>query len=388
VLFGQLSKPENMKSTHYEITLTRLGSGQTLQSKWVALQERVKPSFFLTWHWIGTWLEYTGIRPLVLEARQGDRTVALALLQPSDHRSQGRFPGKCIYLHQTGVKNHDRITIEYNGILADTSAAPDVVDACFEYLIHGKDGVPHWDELYLSGVEPQYTAYFSAHKDLKLIPREKLSVAIDLDAVRRTGQSYLDSLSSNTRYQIRRAIRLYEQMGELKVEAAPDVETALAFLDDIGPMHTRHWASRGSPSGFTDTFFISFHTALISRGLPTGEIDLLRIRAGEHLIGYLYNFVYNRHVYFYLSAFNYQDDPKIKPGLVSHALAVTHYLNKGALIYDFMAGTDRYKTNLGNTKSHLLWLIVQKRRLKFRLEDTLRRIKHGLQREGRDQGES
>lgn len=367
-----------MSHSDFEITLSALGDIDDLRHKWITLQERVNPSFFLTWSWMGCWLNQTGEQPLVLEARHAGRIAALALLKPSNRRSYGRFPGRCIYLHQTGIKHYDQITIEYNGVLADTKGSPGVLEACIDHIVSGGTGVPRWDEFYLGGVEPSYAEYFLRYKSLALIRREKYAAAVDLEVVRSSDRSYLESLSSNTRYQIRRAMRLYEQMGELTITSAPDVATAIEYLHEIGPMHIAHWNTKGYPSGFSDPFFVSFHTALISQGLPRGEIELLRLKAGHNLIGYLYNFIYNRKVYFYLSAFNYGADAKIKPGLVSHTLAINYYMNKGILLYDFMAGGDRYKKNLKNTESEMLWLIVQKRKLKFMLEDALRGIKHTL----------
>ena len=59
---------------------------------------------------------------------------------------------------------------------------------------------------------------------------------------------------------------------------------------------------------------------------------MLRITAGGRIIGYLYNFVHAGHVYNYQSGFAYEDDPVVKPGFVSHYLAIEHYLAGTATI--------------------------------------------------------
>ena len=368
------------KQMTFKITLLPLDDTERLHRLWLDLQQRAVPSYFLTWSWIGCWLEHTGERPLVLEARSDDRVIALALIQSSNNRSQGRFPAKCLYLHETGKKKMDRLTIEYNGILADAEIGNQAVKACIDFLIDDKRHVPKWDELYLSGVDPLYAEHFRGRSDLRLTPREKGSASVDLDAIRSAGKQYIDSLSSNTRYQVRRAIRLYEKSGNLSITPAVNADMTMSYLKEIEPLHIQYWTQRGSDSGFSDPFFKSFHEAQITRGLQSGETELLRITAGSELIGYLYNFIYNRKVYFYLSAFHYQDDPKIKPGLVSHALAVQYYLDKGLSIYDFMAGDARYKSNLGNSKSKLYWLIVQRKKLKFTMEEFLRASKQAIER--------
>ncbi len=53
-----------------------------LQETWKDLEARADGSFFLSWHWIGPWLEHLppGVTPHVLVARRGDRIVGLAIL--------------------------------------------------------------------------------------------------------------------------------------------------------------------------------------------------------------------------------------------------------------------------------------------------------------------
>ncbi|MBV8913641.1 MAG: GNAT family N-acetyltransferase, partial [Acetobacteraceae bacterium] len=95
------------------------------------------------------------------------------------------------------------------------------------------------------------------------------------------------------------------------------------------------------------------------RGVPTGEVDLLRVSAGPVLVGYLMNFNYNGEVSAYQSGFNYSVvGQHLKPGLTSHYLAIEAYRAAGASIYDFLAGADRYKLSLANAQRWLHWLNV------------------------------
>ena len=61
-----------------------------------------------------------------------------------------------------------------------------------------------------------------------------------------------------------------------------------------------------------------FLRALIDRGFSKGVIDILRITAGGHELGYLYNFVYRDRVSNYQSGFQFGPDGRYKPGLVAH----------------------------------------------------------------------
>ena len=125
-------------------------------------------------------------------------------------------------------------------------------------------------------------------------------------------------------------------------------------------MHQTYWTRRGHPGAFLRGFFEPFHRDLIFRRFGAGEIQLLRVLAGEKCIGCLYNIVKDGHVYAYQSGFDYGADSRLKPGLVSHCLAINYNLAIGAQVYDFMAGDSRYKKNLGTDFVEMSWLVLQR----------------------------
>ena len=66
------------------------------------------------------------------------------------------------------------------------------------------------------------------------------------------------------------------------------------FLEALVRLHQITWTGRGKLGAFANSTFMRFHRELITRGIPRGEIDLLRIDAGEQTVGFLYNFVFRR----------------------------------------------------------------------------------------------
>lgn len=359
----------------FDIRLGLLQNPGDLERQWRDLEMRCKPSFFQTWRWIGCWLRHNEVRPLVLEARQSDRVVALGLFSESRIRKRGRVPARCLYLHEAGDKRRDCLTIEYNGILADQTVSPDVIQACIDFLMGDNVQVPPWEELYFSGVDSVYASFFANYSNINLMETMNRCFAVDFDEIRRKRQTYLESLSRNTRHQVRRAERLYERDGDIRLTPARDMEKALQFFNEMKPLHVRYWASKGSESAFNNAIFMAFHEALIRESTATGGTEILRITAGCHVIGYLYNFKYAGRVYFYMSAFNYQTDAKLKPGLLSHALAAQYYMDQQMATYDFMAGDARYKASLSNVRCEMHWLVVQRKRWKFAMEERLREVK-------------
>ena len=94
---------------------------------------------------------------------------------------------------------------------------------------------------------------------------------------------------------------------------------------------------------------------------PHNDVLLLELRAGEEIIGVLYNFVYRGRVYFYQSGFRYSEDSRLKPGLLSHYLAIRHCLAQPILTeYDFLAGDAQYKRSLAADLRPLTWMVVRR----------------------------
>lgn len=342
-----------------------------IAAMWRELQSRAEHPFFLDWAWIGAWLAEAGREALILTGSAGGRVVLLGALMPGVRRDV--LPVHGLHLHQVGDDAYDVITMEYNGFLVDPGWAGRAEAAAIDFLLDGRAiAGRRRDELYLRGISGPFDPA-ALRRDLTcVIVSRQPSWQVDLAGLRAAGRPYLDGLSANTRYQIRRAIRLYAARGPVVAERAGDVAEGLAFLDGLKALHQRYWRGRGELGAFGFPFFERFQRRLIADLLPVGAVELLRVRAGADEIGYLYNFMHQGRVLAYQSGFNYEADPRLKPGLVSHALAIARHLEEGAACYDFMAGDARYKASLGAPGPHMDYWRVERPTLMLRLENLLR----------------
>lgn len=345
-----------------------------LEGLWRDLEARADAPFFLSWDWIGHWLALSGASPLLLTARLGPSVVGLALLQPARLRRHLVVHPRALLLHQTGDPALDCITIEYNGILVDRSVGDEATEASIAFL----ERDARCDELHLPGVPAAFEAQ-ARRNGLSIWTRARApSWRVDLDALRQDGRAYLATLGANTRYQIRRAMRLYERRGPLAAVPASTVAEAMDFFDGLKELHQRYWQRRRQPGGFARPFFERFHRALIADGIPKGTVEIVRVAAGDAVIGYVYNFLYRGHVYNYQTGFASEDDAKLKPGLVSHYLCIERHLKNGARIYDFLAGDHRYKRNLGSPGPEMVDLVLQRASPMLAAERALRRLKSAI----------
>src|SRR5262249_21321956 len=185
--------------------------------------------------------------------------------------------------------------------------------------------------------------------------KEKTSVSpyVGLDAVRKNGNDLCALLSSNTRRQIRRAVRLYQAMGELRIDRASTKREALGWLEQLRCLHQARWVL----GAFSHPFFERFLRRLVEQGFENGVVDILRVSAGQYDFGYLYNLVYRDRVSSYQSGFRFGPDGRYKPGLVAHTLAVNLYARRTCRLrtYSFLAGASQYKNSLSTGREQLYW---------------------------------
>jgi hypothetical protein len=122
----------------------------------------------------------------------------------------------------------------------------------------------------------------------------KPTYLVDLSLMK--GKGYLEKLSKNSRYQIRRSIREYESSyGELRLIKVNSKNGALVFLKTAGIAHKKRWPD----SGFHNGDFTNFHEKLIRNKFEDGNIDLIKLVAAVEVVGLVYNFIYQKQIFLF-----------------------------------------------------------------------------------------
>jgi CelD/BcsL family acetyltransferase involved in cellulose biosynthesis len=345
-----------------------LPSIEELEALWRRFDRGGQHSFFLTWTWIGTWLKCLPktIEVVVLKAMLGPDTIGIALLTLRESSVRGVFPIRQAWLNCTGDAAYDCLTIEHNGLASEKSWAEDLLPALHEWFAAGGLAV---DECVLSGVEPGSRR--GKDDGLLVVDRREPGYRTPLRQIESSG-GLLSVLSRNGRQQLRRSLSQCEEFGALSVDRAEDSADALEFFVQMKDLHVQSWARRGRRHAFTCPFFETFHRALIPAGIAEGSVDLLRVKAGPHTLGYLYNFRRNGIVFSYQSGF---DDAisALRPGYVCHALAIEYYTTLGMAHYDFLAERNRLKESFGTEPYELVWRRLRRPTWGFRIEAVARK---------------
>lgn len=362
-------------------SLLPLSDASALADEWRTLEQIAEPSFFLSWDWIGCWL--TSLppdrRPLVLRVRDGDSTIGLALLCRSDERWLGLLPRRTLRLHESGDTALDSLTIEYNGVLAPRTLRDAVLRHAVEWLLYEQP----YDRVVLSGVPDGGLARVDVRRIAIGVRDAKPTYTVRLDtrANRSSEDGLMANLSSNTRGQLRRAIRQYEKLGPLRLVSAESIDEALRMFDALAFLHQRYWQQRGRPGAFAEATITTFHRRLIANCFAGRRVQLLEVFAGSSPIGYLYNFRHGPCVVSYQSGFDYDLVPRAKPGWVCHYLAMDMNGRDGASLYDLLAGHSQFKASFGEPTTTLVWLVAERQDLLTSFEKALRGLKHLLTRQ-------
>lgn len=357
---------------------------EQLAFEWRALEPRADASFFMSWSWMGAWVATVPDRAALRLVRvsRGFETVGLAIVSRRRQSWRGPLRRTALTLNATGDVDLDRITIEFNDVLADRPLAAAVRLEVIAAL--ARIGA-QWDELHLPGLASAHWGGRPFPRRMAAAVRSEPAFAVDLEAVRAASTEgavrdrYLGLLSANTRSQVRRSIKEYEQLGPLVLTEASSVEEALEHLGGMRGLHQAYWNERGEPGAFAHAYFEQFHRRLIGDAFARGEIQLLRLSAGESVVGYLYNFVCRGQVLNYQSGFDYRLAGKAaRPGLVMHTLAIVSAAERGLFTYDFMAGANRGKESLATVRYTMDWVTLRQPRLSFWIDDRLRDLRRLL----------
>lgn len=352
-----------------------------LKALWTSLAPKANETVFQSWAWIDAWLHTMLPKVIVLECKLAEQTVGICLLTQCTPKRYG-LNINTLYLQQTGLHYQDQIWVEYNQPLVDQRYQKEVIAAISHYVM----AVLHtWDEWVLSGIMVSDrlfytdTSHFYIHQQW-ITP----CFGVDLAALKTAGKPYIDTLSANTRYQLRRAEKKLVKRGHTGIARPGSVAEAITWFDEIGPLHIKRWGHSAEGSGFSNPDFVAFHHYVIAQYWQAGLVDIAALTVDNNRIAFFYNFSFKGVIYFYLGAVVFETDNQIKPGLLGHAMLIQHYLEQGAVFYDFMGGDALYKRRLGQVHNYIESITLKRKTLFTFFEQSARKCKHFFSRVTKD----
>ena len=307
-----------------ELTVRPAADWPAVSGTWRELAARAPDvSFFLTADWADAWMRaFAGtLKPDILLFRCGPEVVGACLLVRRTVWA-GPIPLTRVYLNMSGEDDEEDTTIEFNDVLCLGGWREAVAARLAAHL-----ATLRWDEFSARGLAGdaeaamrQWPCFASATASRI----ERSSHYVDLAAARQGSPAFDEAIGPRSRKNVRRYINLYRTSGEVRTEAAADAGRALVMLDELIALHQPTWARRGRPGAFASPRIVELHRGLIRRAFASGLIQVLRVTAGDAVVGIAYNFVFRGKVYAYQQGLRYEEDRRLHPGFVTTAGAVQY----------------------------------------------------------------
>jgi len=358
-----------------ELTVRPAEDWTAVSGTWRELAARAPDvSFFLTADWADAWMEaFAGtLKPDILLFRCGPEVVGACLLVRRRVWA-GPIPLTRVYLNMSGEDDEEDTTIEYNDVLCLEERREAVAARLAAHL-----AALRWDEFSargLSGGAEAAMRQWPCFASARASRIERSSHYVDLAAARQGSPVFDEAIGPRSRKNVRRYINLYRSSGEVRTEAAGDAGRALAMLDELIALHQSTWARRGHPGAFASPRIVGLHRGLIRRTFASGAIQVLRVTAGDAVVGIAYNFVFRGKVYAYQQGLRYEEDRRLHPGFVTTAGAVQYCMDRGLDEYDHLAGHHIDKKAISTGSRPLVWASWRRRSLATRAVDVLKRAR-------------
>ena len=288
---------------------------------------------FLTWEWLHAWWtqlgEQRGLHLVVI--RSDEQIVAIApfhlVAGPLAWFSRLEFLG-------TGYAGSDYLdVITRRGY--ETAAA----SALATYLASARLA------LHLQHVRPDATVAMVARQLQQAgwtcaVASDGTCPVVPLDG--HTWDSYLATLGSSHRANVRRRLRALEQQFDVRFERAGTESERRELLQQLATFHSRRWSDRGGSTAFLTPAVRAFQDEATRRAFAHGVLRLYALRLDGELAAVMYGFSRGGRFYFYQHGF----DDRFKDhsvGLVLMGLTIRAALEEGAREFDMLWGVEPYK---------------------------------------------
>lgn len=337
--------------------------------------ERVVDDVSLTqsWNWIQTWLDHYAdiVQPTFAFGKLDNRWIGAALITQAAPRTWG-IPIPSVYLGTAGEPDDISAYVEYNRLLV----APEYLHSFADALVATLQQQFRWSAFWLNGFVPDHAQALMQQAGLQFNVEEQRCPIFDFHKAEEEGhQDVISALGKQTRYNVRRSLRLFEkEFGPSQIEWAETPEQAKDILRELIDLHQKRWHHIDKPGAFPDERVIRYHEGLIDNLSlwPHGSLILFRLKYGETTLGCLMNFVdQGSHAMSYKSGLPLFDDNRLKPGLVTHTVFMEECHKRRALSregmqadsitqYNFLVGESPYKDQLSNTEQRLVWATAER----------------------------
>jgi CelD/BcsL family acetyltransferase involved in cellulose biosynthesis len=347
-----------------------------LRERWEALLNAAREaSPFLSWEWMTCWWQAYGQGKtlLLLLVSRGGELVGLAPLYSESVSRYGLFRYRVVRFLGDGSNDSD-----YLDLLSRSGEEQAVAEAVADFL--KRRSVP-WDLLWLNEM-PAGTPHLPALLGCLDTGRayvETTEVPCCLITLPRSWEAYERLLRPRDRTKLRSLSRNLTESHQVEFSRVRLPEELPAILESLFELHARRWRLKNQSGVFTGPGKRRFYDLMSRAFLERGWLFLYTLAVEGRWVAHQFCFAWNRRVYLLQEGFD-PDWGEAGVGNVLRAHTIQDFIQRGFLVYDFLAGVTPHKLSWGATPTRSLRLTVGSRRLKNHVYFLLPRVRAGLQR--------
>ena len=311
-----------------------------IQEEWnTVLQRSSANSLFLTWEWLSAWAQAGGARcrTFVICVRDEDgKLVGIAPLYLTTLRLGGLLSYRTLRIMASVATG-----AEYPDVIALPEVEADVIQVIAETLKRSRN---RWDCLWLpniatwTGAEERWLKVCRA-ADFLFHSRAHDFGAFTLPP---NMESYVRSLSSNKRQQLRGELKRIKGRPTVTVKKCESIEQIPQFLDRLFELHYRRWQTRGEEGSFRrKPELAEFYKHFVPQAQAKRWLWLFALEDVGEIKAVQLGYVYNRVFYQIQEGF----DPEYENGAgnVLRAHVIEACIAEGVETYDFLGGMTEHK---------------------------------------------
>jgi CelD/BcsL family acetyltransferase involved in cellulose biosynthesis len=315
-----------------------------------------RASVFTCWDWqYRWWLVYGRQHRLqILVARDRERIVGLLPLHLCREQVAGPLRARVLRLVGTGGDTDP----DDLGPVLDAGAQPEAAALLAAHVLSIRST---WDVLRLSDLEPGTlfvtelaTAAFA--RGLRVV--SGLSARIQYLELPPSWEVLLAGLSRDRRWRLRSRRRKLEERFRTRFFLWSDPATLDDAVDRLAALHRLRWRAAGQHHSFASDQYVDFHRSVIKAGLERGWLRLYCLELDGVVAAMYYCYRFRDRVFLMQGGF----DPALAEWNLGHVLlgfALEHAITEGNVVFDFLRGEHRYKsewsTGVRETVSLTLW---------------------------------
>jgi CelD/BcsL family acetyltransferase involved in cellulose biosynthesis len=288
---------------------------------------------FLTWEWLHAWWTHLHGRAVlnVLVVREGTTVIAIAPLM----LARGAMPGfSRLEFLGTGHAGSD-----YLDLIVRIGREAAALDAIARFL-EAQGTALRLDHLPEGSLGAQLAGRLAGEGWAKTAGPAGLCPVIALAG--HTWDSYLATVGSAHRANVRRRLRAIDQQFEMRFEPVTTDGGRRDALEALGRFHERRFGADGGSTAFLTPALRAFQEDATRLALGGGWLRMYVLWLNDEPAAVMYGFLYHRQFYFYQHGFD-ERYSRSSAGLVVMALTIRAAIEDGAETFDLLWGTESYK---------------------------------------------